>query len=258
MRKTLILKPCVLLITVLALSSKWVTAATDIDISSYDNFNWYWSGAVNGDSIITALGGGNQNTGITFGDWDGNAVAVGPGPEQIPGPLTLDITPVMLPTSATVNALFNTLYGQAGTVNGTIVFKNSNGATASYSLIGDQTIRDYNQMIYTNTVDGPPPVDGVMSENWWNNYSSGGWQRLDVATFILPSSWAGTELDSVTIINPYSGLGSDFEDLILSALQISSVPEPGSEWLLGVGVAGLYFGSRFSRRLVRAKATAGA
>jgi hypothetical protein len=232
-------------------------AATDVDISSYYTASWSTSsevaiGTTNGPEIAGAPQDGNQGTDITFGDWNGSYVEVGSDDGGHASPLTLSFS-VVLPTAPTVNALLNTFFGEASDVDATVEFTNSLGGTATFSLVGDQTIRDYNNNVYTNDLQGyntDSSYGDVTTQNWWNNYSdpSGdGHQRLDVATFVLPTSWAGTDLESMEITNPYEA-DSMTDDVLLSALQVGSVPEPGSFWLIVVGLFGLY-PARYFRRV---------
>ena len=215
-------------------------AATDIDISAY--YNASWSIEFGGDSIVAAPTDGSTGTGITFADWNGNYVNVGFDQGGHASPFTIPST-AALPTNPCVNALFNLFYGVTGQVNATIVFANDQGATASYSLVGDQTVRDYNTNEFTNDLQGydPDPTSGeVFTQPWWQNYSGtvafNNGQRLDVATFVLPTSWAGTNLVSMTITNPYEDSVTT-DDVILSALQTDSVP-PSALPVVTVSVAG--------------------
>ena len=93
--------------------------------------------------------------------------------------------------------------------------------------MGNQTIRDYNQNTFTNDLEGynvDAAYNNVLTQNWWNNVGSPadgqGAQRLDVTTFVLPSSWAGSALVSMTISNSTPLSSRDTNDVVLSALQV--------------------------------------
>ena len=223
----------------------WVAAplahagtVTDLNISTYATGNW--SSAINGSQITAATTGGNAGSGLTFGDWAGTYFAVGPEGHANPQTITFG-SPVALNNDAVVNTLINSFYGVASQVDATITFTNSNSATAQFSLLGDETMRDYNQNTFANTLPGSNTGSGygqVTAQNWWNNGSTG--QRLDAQTFVLPSSWNGTSLVSMTISNPWTNPQTN--DVVLSAVQVNnqtpSVPEPMSLALLLVGMRG--------------------
>ena len=192
-----------------------------------------WATQINGGSIVAAPKAGNTGTGITFANWSGSFNEIDNGTSR-----TFTFTPVPLNTTAEVHSLLNTFYGSTAN-EGTVTFTNDAGSQVSYGLVGDQTIRDYNNNVYTDDLLGYNTEAGlgaVTAANWWNN---GQGQRLDVQTFVLPSSWAGTDLSSITLADPANSGGID----ILSALQVDDVtapmptvtPEPGSLWLLGTG-----------------------
>ena len=220
----------------IALSLHPARGATDIDISSYYTASWADpnggpggsnSEDYNGTQIATAPKNGSTGTGITFGDWNGSYVET--GPDIGISSRTLNLGAVLLPGDPAVNALFNTFYGASGQVNAVVVFTNSAGQTATYTLIGNQTIRDYNQNTFTNDLEGynlNAAYSNVSTQNWWNNVGSPanghGGQRLDVVTFILPSSWAGTTLVSMVITNPTPLSSGDTDDVALSALQVDN------------------------------------
>ena len=185
-------------------------------------------GTNKGPEVAAAPTNGNAKTGFTFARYDGHYVEVGadqdPSHPAHGSPLTLSFN-VALPSNPCVYALLNTFYGQVGQTNATVVFANSRGQTISFTLVGDQTIRDYNQNNFTNDLAGynlAAGQSGLFTQNWWNNAADAdgnGHQRLDVTTFILPSSWAGTALVSMTITNPYASSGYT-DAVLLSALQV--------------------------------------
>lgn len=232
---------------------------TNIDLSNFYNGTWAAS-EINGTAIGNALesGQGNAGTGATFSDPTGGFDAIGlnnSAPSQTIGSLSIALT-----GNSSVNGLFNLFWGLSGD-DADITFANSAGSTVLYSLMGGDTIRDYNNFIYPNSLTGGS--GGVTAQNWWSTQDSAGngngepSQRLDMQTFLLPASWADTDLTSVTISNPQptvEGTGGSFP--VLSALRldalpvsigpVTGVPEPASFGLFGFGLAllGGLFGLR--------------
>jgi hypothetical protein len=136
-----------------SLASTPQSPPADIDISSYYTSDWLTGEYYNGSTIAVAPNDGNTNTGITFANWDGKLVSV--GPDAASKSLTLNISPTLVPAQPCIRALLNTFYGVLGRVNAILVFKNNEGMAASYSLVGGQTVRDYNENRYTDDLKIP-------------------------------------------------------------------------------------------------------
>jgi hypothetical protein len=224
---------------------------TDLSLSSYTTGTW-GSNQVNGTAIAGTATSGNAGSGITFGDFNGNYVEIGPDATTNTSPLTITFaSSVALNNDAVVNTLINLFFGQPA-VDATITFKNSSSAQAQFSLVGNQTVRDYNNGNYVNGLSGSNtnPSDGQVTAQTWSNYTGSGTSRLDAQTFVLPSSWGGTSLVSMTISNPYTATNTN--DVVLSAVQVNdqtaAVPEPMSLALLLVGMGGAAAATATRRR----------
>jgi hypothetical protein len=229
-------------------------SVTDVSLSGYYNGSWASSAYVNGSQIFAAPTTGNTGSGLTFADWNGHYVYVGPdNPSGANETITLNLAAdsLAINNNTTVNALLNLIYGEDGAEDAIVSFSDSHGDTKTFDLYGNNTIRDYNNNLSDNHSNGLSGSDpGVTALNWWNNCTvptacspSVNYQRLDAQTFTLPASWAGYTLTSMTITDPWTG--SQSNDVVLSALQVdqgtplASTPEPGSLALLLGGLAGV-------------------
>ncbi len=156
--------------------------------------------------------------------------------------------PVNLPNVTSVHTLLNTLWGQNGTSYDTVTFTGSSGAVYSVNLTGNYAIRDYNQYIWTNSLN--PAANSVAV---WNNYASGGGQRLDEQTFILPQAFGDQTLETITITDNGANV---FSRIFLAGLTVdtaaadpaSSVPEPAVLLLTAGGLIAMGLLRRRSRK----------
>lgn len=152
------------------------------------------------------------------------------------GTVTLTINTNVM-NAVSVSTLMNTFWGQNGVVLDSIQFGFSDGtSTPVIDLTGNNTLRDYNNWVWTNSITAP-------TTNAWTDTS----QRLDEQTFSLGSE-AGKDLTSITITDWGN---QNYSRAFLAALTVetdpagnaSTIPEPGYLAFVGGGFlgAGLLF-----------------
>jgi hypothetical protein len=236
-------------------SPAWADTVTTIDLSTACGgstcYNGSWSGELNGPAVQTGAESvtGNTGSGLTFSDPTGQYDEVGWDSLQT------FTTNVLLGSNSSVESLMNMFFGNStsGFTEATVTVTNSLGATQSYDLDSEDTIRDYNNDGFADLLSGSDPSNPggtVTATSWWNtgdgasNSNGQPSQRLDAQTFVLPSSWAGSDLTSIEISVGYDG-SFPVGDVALSALQVtnagslSPVPEPSTISFLIVGLLGI-------------------
>lgn len=228
------------ILSTLVVSSLTASAGfTTIDMSAQANANLagtlinggtFPSGAVNLGSVpfsIPAIAGNNY--------WN-SYFAGGLNPRQV------DV-PVSIFGVTEVNTLMSTFWGEtaSGTLSA-IEFTGTGGAFLHVDLDGDSDIRDYNQAIWANSINGTTTTEV---------FNNGFGQRLDKQEFNLPASFATETLTNVRFIDN----GADGVHRLFVAGLTVSTPDPvgvpdGSSTVALLGVSSLILLGA-SRRMVR-------
>lgn len=73
------------------------------------------------------------------------------------------IVDLAVPKATAVQLLINTGWGQSGIPNALVGVETSGGRSKTFKLIGNKTIRDFNNWIFTNS------IDGKKTQEWWTN-----------------------------------------------------------------------------------------
>jgi hypothetical protein len=108
-----------------------------------------------------------------------------------------------------VYTLINTAWGQKGPNSwASIDFIGSGGATYHADLIGNVDIRDYNQHIWTNSINGTSTI---------NVFDNGTGQRFDMQRFVLPQQFKTQTLNSIRLTD--SG-GHEFQAIVLTGVTV--------------------------------------
>lgn len=137
-------------------------------------------------------------------------------------PRTLTV-PTNIAGATTVYSLINTFWGQGGPNSyASITFNATGGLSHTVSLVGNVDVRDYNQWVWTNT------INGTTTQEVFNNNNG---QRMDMQTFTLPAAFASQTLTSIVIDD--NG-GSNFQRVFLMGLTVQ-VPAPGAAAALAIG-----------------------
>lgn len=119
---------------------------------------------------------------------------------------------VSVPSPTAVYTLINTFYGQAGVSNATVHFTGTNGASASFELIGNVDVRDYNNWTWTNG------INGTTTQTWWTDKLNPApfdqSHRLDAQRFDLQAAFAGETLTGIAITAPANAQAGVMEPVL--------------------------------------------
>lgn len=126
-----------------------------------------------------------------------------------------------------VYTLMSTFWGQAGpNAYISVTFNGSAGASASFLLVGNVDIRDYNfNPTYTTLINGTTTVEV---------FNNGQGQHVDRQQFALPAAFASQTLTQMIITD--TG-GPNFQRMFMTGLTVETIPAPAGLALLGMGLA---------------------
>lgn len=131
--------------------------------------------------------------------------------------------PLAIVSASEVHTLISSFWGTNGAPSrASIEFSGTGGALHTVSLFGNSDIRDYNQNVFTNTINGTTTVNVI---------NNGAGQRLDKQAFLLPVSFIGETLNQIRLIdNGATGV----QRVLLAGVTVQSVPLPAGLPLLAV------------------------
>ena len=96
-----------------------------------------------------------------------------------------------------VYLLMNTLYGQPNVANATITFSGTGQVQKAAALVGNKSIRDYNNGTTTNI------INGTTSQEWWTNNlnpkPNDQSHRIDAHVFSIGPAFSGQTLTKIEI-----------------------------------------------------------
>lgn len=125
-----------------------------------------------------------------------------------------------------VYTLMSTFWGQAGPNSYvSVTFNGSAGATATFNLVGNVDIRDYNfNPMWTTTINGTTTTEV---------FNNGAGQHVDRQQFALPAAFASQTLTQMIITDTGR---PDFQRMFMTGLTVETIPAPAGLALVGLGL----------------------
>jgi hypothetical protein len=164
---------------------------------------------------------------------------------QAPGGNSSFVINTDVPGATTVYTLMNSEFGQSGSDIGSIEFIGALGSDAVFQIVEGTNIRDHFDGGFNNS------ATNIVPDTFLNgSQDPSGPDRLDMQTFVLPSSFASDTL--TTIIFSGANAGSPQGQPFLAAAT-AAVPEPASLTLVGLGAAAVFARGVRRRKVARAK-----
>jgi energy-converting hydrogenase Eha subunit E len=123
-----------------------------------------------------------------------------------------------------------------------VQFLGSAGANQTFTLVGNTDIRDFNNWVWTNS------INGTTAQTWWtsnqNPSSLDQTHRWDAQVFSLNAAFSTQILTDIVITA--GAAGPNYSQPMLAALnvEVSAVPEPSAALLFLAGMGGLALARR--------------
>lgn len=212
-----------------------ISSQANADLETYVNPNNYPSGGtqltVAGVPFGLAELNNNPNTLGIVQSPDGSASGAG-----VSGPFNFTFSVPTGTQAQTLYCLINSLWGSAGVNVGSVVVTGTLGETATLTLTEGVNIRDHNNDGWENTVSDPTVVPTYFSSGAPTT-SANAQERLDRQELVLPSTFAGDTIASISFQGNAQGFG--YGDAFLAGITLGPVPEPSALALLAAAAVSL-------------------
>lgn len=129
-----------------------------------------------------------------------------------------------VPKATAVQLLINTGWGQSGIPNALVTVHSSGGGKKTFKLIGNKTIRDFNNWIFTNS------IDGKKTQEWWTNNKNpqvnDQSHRYDAHVIDVTGVVKGDKLTQIVVSAPQNAATGFFEPFVF-AVNVEYDGNPG-------------------------------
>jgi uncharacterized protein (TIGR03382 family) len=126
-----------------------------------------------------------------------------------------------------VYTLMSTFWGAAGPNSFvSVTFNGSDGAVATFNLVGNVDLRDYNfNPTYTTVINGTTTIEV---------FNNGQGQHVDRQQFTLPAAFASQTLTTMVLTDTGQ---PNFQRVFMTGLTVEYIPAPAGLALLGMSLA---------------------
>lgn len=246
-------------IAALALASSAQAQYTEINIGSQANSDL---DTYSPDTGVYPSGGGQLTVaGVPFATAELNNTANTFGIVQSPsadvldteasGPFNFEFSVPAGTQAQALYCLMDSVWGSYGENVGSVIVSGTHGETATLTLTEGVNIRDCHNDGFENSISDPTVVSTYFA-NGTTTTSADAEMRLDRQELVLPSTFAGDTIASIDFQGTAQGIGGG--DAFIAGMTLSTVPEPSTFALAGLGGAALLLWRRRARTGLSAKA----